>query len=48
MSKNYEKVKKHYDDGFWDEERVRVMVAKSVITAEEFQIITGKVYESGD
>lgn len=48
MSKNYEKVKKHYDDGLWGEERVRVMVAKSVITAEEFQTITGKVYKSGD
>ncbi|MBQ7544944.1 MAG: XkdX family protein [Synergistaceae bacterium] len=38
----FEKIKKYYDAGVWDEHRVREAVAKNVITAEEFKAITGK------
>ena len=38
----FEKIKKYYDAGVWDEQRVRDAVAKNVITAEEFKAITGK------
>ena len=38
----YEKIKKYYDAGVWDEQRVREAVAKNAITAEEFKAITGK------
>ena len=38
----FEKIKKYYDEGLWDEARVREAVAKNAITAEEFKAITGK------
>ncbi len=38
----YEKIKKYYEQGLWDEQRVREAVAKNVITAEQFKEITGK------
>lgn len=38
----FEKIKKYYEQGLWDESRVRKAVAKNVITAEEFKEITGK------
>ena len=38
----FERIKKYYDAGVWDEQRVRDAVAKNVITAEEFKAITGK------
>ena len=38
----FEKIKKYYEQGLWDENRVREAVAKNVITAEEFKAITGK------
>ena len=38
----FEKIKKYYEQGLWDESRVREAVAKNVITAEEFKAITGK------
>ena len=41
----FEKVKKYYDSGLWNEERVRNIVAKGIITFEEFEIIVGKKYE---
>ena len=43
-SKNFEKVKGYYDDGFWSENRVRSAVGKW-ITADEFEEITGEIYE---
>ena len=45
MSKMYEKVKSYYDTGLWNEERVRNMVVKGVITEEEYASIVGKEYE---
>ena len=38
----FEKIKKYYDAGMWDEQRVREAVAKNVITPEQFKEITGK------
>lgn len=44
MSEKYELVKKYYEGGMWNEERVRNAVVKGWITAKEFQDITGKEY----
>lgn len=44
MSKNYLKVKKYYDNGNWDINRVRMAVIKSWITTDEFKEITGVDY----
>ena len=38
----FEKIKKFYECGVWNEQKVRDAVAKNVITAEEFKKITGK------
>ncbi|MBQ3399561.1 MAG: XkdX family protein [Synergistaceae bacterium] len=38
----YEKIKRWYEIGVWDEKRVREAVAKNVITPEQFTKITGK------
>lgn len=43
-SKNFEKVKKYYDNGIWNEARVYNAVGKW-ITAEEYKEITGEDYE---
>lgn len=45
MSNKYEKVKSYYERGMWDISRVRNAVAKGWITAAEFEIITGELYE---
>lgn len=44
MSKMYEKIKKYYDTGLWNEERVRNMVIKGIITEEEYKDIIGNEY----
>lgn len=41
MSK-YEKVKKYYESGLWNEKRVRDAVAKGWITEEEAKEILGE------
>ncbi|MCI6038304.1 MAG: XkdX family protein [Clostridiales bacterium] len=46
MSKNYLKVKRYYDKGLWDKERVSAAVGKW-ITADEYEKITGEKYEQG-
>lgn len=45
MSKNYEKVKRFYDADLWPENWLRNAVDRW-ITADEFQEITGKEYET--
>ena len=45
MSKKFAKVMWYYDSGLWNKTRVKNAVKKSWITAEEYQIITGKPYE---
>lgn len=41
----FDKIKRYYDSGLWNEERVRNVVNKGVITEEEFEKIVGKRYE---
>ena len=43
-SKNFNKVKKYYDDSLWSKAKVRAVVGKW-ITAEEYEEITGEPYE---
>ncbi len=38
----YEKIKRYYEQGLWDEQRVREAVAKGIIDGEQFKAITGK------
>ena len=40
----FEKIKRYYECGAWDERRLHDAVAKGVITAEQFTEITGKAY----
>lgn len=42
MSKNYEKIKNYYDKGLWSKTRVKNMVVKGIITADEYQLIVGE------
>lgn len=42
-SKNFEKVKKYYDDGKWDKVKVKNAVFKW-ITPDEYEEITGETY----
>jgi len=43
-SKNFDKVKKYYDQGLWGINKVRQAVVKGWITEEEFKEITGQDY----
>lgn len=45
MSKKFKTVKAAYDRGNWDKAMVGNAVVKGWITAEEYQLITGDVYE---
>lgn len=45
MSPKFEKVKKYYDSGLWNKTMVRNAVVKGWITAEEFEEITGEIYD---
>ena len=44
-SKKFKKVKNYYDSGLWDIRKVRDAVVHGWITAEEFEEITGELYE---
>lgn len=45
-SKNFNKIKRYYDNGLWDKERVyNVVGKKNGITEEEYFEITGENYE---
>lgn len=44
MSRNYNMVKAHYDEGSWSKKRVRDAVVKGFITKEEYKLITGEEY----
>lgn len=46
MSKNFEKIKGYYEKGLWNKSRVYAVVGKATgITAEEYELITGEIYE---
>ena len=40
----YEKIKKYYELGMWNEQKVRNAVDKGVITAEQFKEIMGNEF----
>ena len=40
----FEIIKSNYDRGLWNKKMVTKAVEKEVITAEEYQVITGDVY----
>ena len=44
-SKNYAKIKKWYDMGIYHEKELKNFVKKGQITEEEYEMITGEVYE---
>lgn len=44
-SEKFELVKGYYDSGLWKKKAVRNAVVKAWITAEEYELITGEVYE---
>lgn len=44
-SKKFQKVKSYFDRGLWSVSRVRDAVEKEWINPEEFEEITGEVYE---
>jgi uncharacterized XkdX family phage protein len=41
---NFEGIKKNYDRGLWNKQMVAKAVEKNVISAEQYQQITGEVY----
>lgn len=47
-SPNFDKVKRYYDKGVWDKDKVRLMVTNPktapLITADEYEEITGEKY----
>lgn len=43
-SKDFEKIKRYYDNGFWTKKMVKNVVVKGKITAEEYEEITGDPY----
>ncbi len=45
MSKMFEKIKMYYDNGLWNETKVKNMVIKNIINKEEFEMIVDKEYE---
>lgn len=46
MSRYYSTVKKYYDLGIYSKEKVAQFVAKNLITAEEYELITGEAYQA--
>ncbi len=45
ISKNFEKIKRYYNEGLWNEARVKNMLIKDEITEEEYDMIIGKENE---
>ena len=46
MSRYYSTVKKYYDLGIYSKENVAQLVKKNLITAEEYELITGEAYQA--
>jgi len=44
----YQKVKNYYDNGLWSIRKVHDAVEKGWITPEQFEEITGEVYDGGE
>lgn len=43
-SRMFDDIKRWYDDGFWSKKKVRNAVIKEKITEEEYEEITGEIY----
>lgn len=41
---NFETIKRNYDRKLWSKAQVRVAVRKGVITAAQYEEITGEIY----
>ncbi len=41
---NYDTIKKNFDRGLWTKKMVKTAVKKGIITAEQYQTITGETY----
>jgi uncharacterized XkdX family phage protein len=41
---NYKQIKINFDKGLWSKAMVKLAVKKGVITAEEYEEITGEAY----
>lgn len=41
---NYDTIRKNYDRGLWSKAMVKVAVRKGVITAAEYETVTGEAY----
>lgn len=47
MSKNFNKIKKYYENGMWTKAQVRAVVGKANgITINEYELITNEVYDN--
>lgn len=42
---NFEMIKRNYDRGLWNKLMVRTAVRKGVITAKQYEEITGEAYQ---
>lgn len=40
----FDKIKMYYDSGLWSKDRVKNMVVKGIITAEEYEEIVNEIY----
>lgn len=40
----FDKIKMYYNSGLWSKDRVRNMVIKGIITAEEYEEIVNEIY----
>ncbi len=47
-SKNFEKIKKYYDKGWWKKQAVYNAVVMKQITAEEYEEIVGEPYSEAE
>lgn len=43
-SKNFEKYKRYYEEGFWSKKKLQNITEKGAITPEEYEEITGEPY----
>lgn len=41
---NFDTIKKNYDRGLWSKAMVKIAVRKGVISAAEYETITGEAY----
>lgn len=44
----YKKIRKWYEQGLWTKQMVSAAVAKGVITAAQYEEITGEAYEEAE